>query len=153
MGQIKPLKILPNLWLCQKSSLKAGKFVPAFSVVTQPCPMYSTNTDLDDAKDNPGLYGKMIDGVGNGTHFIIASFIKTNNKIRDQLLKNFAYFSDLMCANFDGLKIHPISTGKPLPKLTSAKDANMPTTGTKVRDYFLSKIKSYMCTKEPPPES
>jgi hypothetical protein len=71
-----------------KSSLKAGKFVHAFSVVTQPCPTDSTTTDLDDDKDNPGLHGKMIDGVSNGMHLIIASFIKTNDKIRDQLLKN-----------------------------------------------------------------
>jgi hypothetical protein len=41
-----------------------------------------------------------------------------------------------MCANIYGLKIHPISTGKPLPVLTFAKDASMPTTGTKVRDNF-----------------
>jgi hypothetical protein len=78
----------------------------------------------------------MIDGVGNGTHLMIASFIKTNDKIRDLLVKNFAYFSGLMCASIDGLKIHPVSTGKPLPILTSAKNANMPTTGTKVRDYI-----------------
>jgi hypothetical protein len=58
-----------------KSSLKAGKFVPAFSVVTQPCPTDSTNTDLDDDKEDPGLYGKMIDGVSNGMHLIIASYI------------------------------------------------------------------------------
>jgi hypothetical protein len=56
-----------------KSSLKAGKFVPAFSIVTQPCLIDSTNTDLDDDKDNPGLNGKMIDGVCNGMHLIIAS--------------------------------------------------------------------------------
>jgi hypothetical protein len=41
-----------------------------------------------------------------------------------------------MFTNIDGLKIHPISTNKPLPILTTAKDANMPTTGTKVKDYF-----------------
>ncbi len=41
-----------------------------------------------------------------------------------------------MCANIDGLKIHPISTGKSLPVLTSAKNANMPTTGTKIGDSF-----------------
>jgi hypothetical protein len=123
-----------------KSSLKVGKFVPAFSVVTQPYPTDSTKAHFDDDEDNPGLYGKMIDGVGDGTHLIIASFIKTNDKIIDQLLKNFAYFTELMYANIVGLKIHPISTGKPLPTSTSANDANMPTTGTKVRDHFLSKI-------------
>jgi hypothetical protein len=115
-----------------KSSLKAGKFVLAFTIVTQSCPTDSTNADLDDDKDDPGLYGKMIDGVSNWMHLFIASFIKTNDKIRDQLLLNFAYFSELMCANIEGLKIHPISTGKPTPVLTSAKDVNMPTTGTKV---------------------
>jgi hypothetical protein len=60
-----------------KSSLKAGKLVPAFSVVTQPCPTNSTNADHDDDKDNPDLYGKIIDRVGKGMHLIIASFIKT----------------------------------------------------------------------------
>jgi hypothetical protein len=78
-------------------------------LLTQPCPMDSTDADLDDDKDNPGLYGKMIDGVSGGTYLITASFIKTNDKIRDQLLKNFGNFSELMCANINGLKIHPIS--------------------------------------------
>jgi hypothetical protein len=41
-----------------------------------------------------------------------------------------------MFTNIEGLKIHPISTDKPLPILTTAKDANMPNTGTKVKDYF-----------------
>jgi hypothetical protein len=142
-----------------KSSLKAGKFVPAFSNATQPCPIHPTNADLDDDEYYPGLYGKMIDGVGNGTHLIIASFIKTDDKIRDQLLKNFAYFSELMCANIDSLKIQPVSTGKLLPILTSAKDANMPTTGTKVRGHFLNPKSILTCswntqqTKEPPTES
>jgi hypothetical protein len=46
------------------------------------------------------------------------------------------YFSELMHANIDGLQIHPLSTKKSLPILTSPKDKNIPTTGTKVRDYF-----------------
>jgi hypothetical protein len=75
---------------------------------------------------------------------IITSFVKTNDKIRDQLLKNSAYFTELMCANIGGLKIHPISTSKPFPILTSAKDANMLTTGIKDRDHFLSKINSHL---------
>ena len=33
---------------------------------------------------------------------IIASLIKTNDKIRDQLMTNFGYFSKLMHANIDG---------------------------------------------------
>ncbi len=51
--------------------------------MTQPCPTDSTNADLDDDEDAPGLYGEVIDGVGDGTHLIIASVIKTNDKIRD----------------------------------------------------------------------
>jgi hypothetical protein len=99
-----------------KSSMKAGKFVPAFSIVTQPCPTDFANTDLDDAKDGPDLYGTMIDVVSDGMHMIIASFIKTNDKSRGQLLKSFAYLSEVMCANINGLKIHLVFTGKPLPK-------------------------------------
>ncbi len=41
-----------------------------------------------------------------------------------------------MLANIDGLKIHPVSTEKPLPILTSPKDENIPTTGNKIRHYF-----------------
>ncbi len=78
----------------------------------------------------------MVDGVGDGTHLVTASFIKTKDKIRDQLLVNFSYYTELLCSNIDGLKIHPIITNKPLPILTSVKDANMPTTGTKIREYF-----------------
>jgi hypothetical protein len=90
----------------------------------------------DDDEDDPGIYSHTINGVGDGTHLIIASFIKTNDEIRDQLLKNFMYFSELMHANIYGLQIHPLSTKKSLPISTSPKDKNIPTTGTKVRDYF-----------------
>ncbi len=41
-----------------------------------------------------------------------------------------------MHANIDGLQIHPLSTEKSLPILTSPKDKNIPTTGAKVMDYF-----------------
>jgi hypothetical protein len=88
-------------------------------------------------------YSKTINGVSDGTHLMTTSFIKTKDKMRDQLLKNFTYCSKLMCTNINGLKIHPVSTNNPLPILTSAKDANMPTTGTKVRNYFLFKIISH----------
>jgi hypothetical protein len=118
----------------QKSSLKVGKFFPLFS--TPPHRTESIEAELDSNEDDPGIYSKTIDGVGDGMHLITASFVKTKDKIKDQLLINFAYSSELMCTNIDGLKIHPISTDKPLPILTSAKDANMPTTGTKVRNYF-----------------
>jgi hypothetical protein len=123
-----------QLLIKQKSSLKVGKFFPIFS--TPPHHTESIEAELDNDEDDPGIYSKTIDGVGDGTHLITASFVKAKDKIRDQLLMNFVYFSRLMCTNINGLKIHPISTNKPLPILTSAKDANMPTTGTKVRDHF-----------------
>ncbi len=119
-----------------KSSLKPGKFDPVIILETPPRNKDSTSPGQDDDEDDYGIYSKTIDGVGDGTHLITASFIKTNDKIRDQLLKNFNYFSELLCTNIDGLKIHPISSNKPLPILTSTKDKNMPTTGTKIRDYF-----------------
>jgi hypothetical protein len=87
---------------------------------------------------------KPIDGVGDGTHLITASFIKTNAKVRDQLLFFFVYFSNLMHANIDGLKIHPVSTEKPLPILTSPKDKNIPTSGNKIRDYSLYRTSSFL---------
>jgi hypothetical protein len=86
--------------------------------------------------NNPDIYSHTIDGVGDGTHLIIASFIKTNEKIQEQLVTNFGYFSELMHANIDGLQIHPLNTDKSLPILTSPKDKNIPTTGINVRDYF-----------------
>ncbi len=41
-----------------------------------------------------------------------------------------------MHANINGLQIHPLNTDKSLPILTSPKDKNIPTTSTKIRDYF-----------------
>jgi hypothetical protein len=40
-----------------------------------------------------------------------------------------------MHANIDGIQIHPLNTDKSLPILTSPKDKNIPTTGTKIRNY------------------
>jgi hypothetical protein len=91
--------------------------------------------DEDDASE-PGVYSKLDEGVGDGTHFITASFVKTNEKIKDQLLTQVKYFMDLMCANIDGVKFHPLSTKRSLPILKSSADKNYPTTGTKIRDYF-----------------
>jgi hypothetical protein len=88
--------------------------------------MDSTSPDQNNNKDEYGIYSKTVDGVRDGTHLITASFIKTNDKIRDQLLKNFNYFFKLLYTNIDGLKIHPISSDKPLPILTSAKDKICP---------------------------
>ncbi len=121
-----------------KPSLKAGKFLPARSTML-PFHQAEANTidpDDKDDDDNPGIYNHTAEGVGDSTHLIIASFIKTNDKIRDQLVMNFCYFSELMHANIDGLQIHPLNTNKSLPILTSSTNKNIPTTGIKVRDYF-----------------
>ena len=56
--------------------------------------------DADDASE-PGVYSKLDEGVGDGTHYITASFVKTNEKIKDQLLTQVKYFLDLICANID----------------------------------------------------
>jgi hypothetical protein len=135
-----PLKKLPRIpfFLSDKpkSSLKAGKFFPVCSSTLPPPQKESTKTNPDNNEDDPGIYSHAINRVGDRTHLIIASFIKMNDKIQDQLLTNFKYFSELMHANIDGLQIHPLSTEKSLPILTSPKDKNIPTTGTKVRDHF-----------------
>jgi hypothetical protein len=110
----------------QKLSLKPGNFDPVLILETPPRNMDSTSPDQNDNKNKCGIYSKTVNGVGDGTRLITASFIKTNNKIRDQLLKNFNYFSELLCMNIDGLKIHPISSDKPLPILASAKDKICP---------------------------
>jgi hypothetical protein len=62
--------------------------------------------------------------------------VKSNDKIKDQLLTQVRYFLDLMNANINGIKFHLLSTKKSLPILTSSADKNFPTTGTKIRDYF-----------------
>jgi hypothetical protein len=121
-----------------KSSLKAGKFFPVHATTPPPCQAEVTDKgpDVDEDEDDPGIYSCAINGVGDGMHLIIVSFIKTNDKIQDQLVTNFNYFYELMYANNDGLQIHPLNTDKSLPILTSPKDKNIPTTGTKIRDYF-----------------
>jgi hypothetical protein len=129
-----------QLLIKPKSSLKVGKFFPIFS--NPPHHMESIEAELENDEDDPGIYSKTIDGVVGGTHLITTSYVKTKDKIKDQLLMNFTYFSELMCTNINCLKIHPVSTNKPFPMLTSAKDANMPTTRTKIRDYFF--IQNYV---------
>jgi hypothetical protein len=64
-----------------KSSLKAGKFFPICSSTPPPCQKESTGMNPDDNEDDPGIYSRAIDGVGNGTLLIIASYIKMNDKI------------------------------------------------------------------------
>ncbi len=55
--------------------------------------------EYEDDVSEPGVYSKLDKGVGDGTHYITASFVKTNEKIKDQLLMQVKYFMDLMCAN------------------------------------------------------
>jgi hypothetical protein len=119
-----------------KTSLKPSKFFPVF--LEQTPPRLAGDCMKEDADDDsePGVYSKLDEGVGDGTHFITASFVKTNEKIKDQLLTQVKYFMDLMCANIDGVKFHPLSTERSLPILKSSADKNYPTTGTKIRDYF-----------------
>jgi hypothetical protein len=69
-----------------ESSLKTGKFHPVIASTPPPRQTESTGADPDNKEDDPGIYSKTIDGVGDGIHLITASFIKTNNKIRDQLV-------------------------------------------------------------------
>ena len=119
-----------------KTSLKPSKFFPVFAEQTPPCIAdYNEERDEDNVS-KPGVYSKLDQGVGDGTHYITASFVKTNEKIKDQLLTQVKYFLDLMCANIDGVKFHPLSTERSLPILNSSADKHYPTTGTKIRDYF-----------------
>ncbi len=121
-----------------KPLLKAGKFLPTRQTLPPFRQADATAIDLDDKDDNDhGIYNHTVEGVGDGTHLIIASFIKTSDKIRDQLVTNFLYFSELMHANIDELNIHPLNTEKFLPILTSPTNKNNPSAGTNVRDYFL----------------
>jgi hypothetical protein len=119
-----------------KPSLKAGKFFPVFSNTTPPRQQDEAKMEGNKDSKEPGIYLKMIDGAGDGTHYITASFVKNNDKIKDQLLTHFSYFLELMCANIEGLKIHPVNTERKLPILILATDKNIPITGTKIRDYF-----------------
>jgi hypothetical protein len=84
-----------------KTSLKASKFFPVFAEQTSPrIADYNKEGDEDDVSE-PGMYSKLDEGVGDGTHYITASFVKTNEKIKDQLLMQVKYFLDLICANID----------------------------------------------------
>jgi hypothetical protein len=119
-----------------KASLKPSKFYPVFAEQTPPRQADARMEDGDDDGSEPGVYSTLDEGVGDGTHFITASFVKTSEKIKDQLLTQVRYFMDLMCANIDGVKFHPVSTERSLPILKSSADKDYPTTGTKIRDYF-----------------
>ncbi len=66
-----------------KSSLKAGKFFPVSATTPPPRQAKVTDKDPDvnEDEDDPRIYSRTIDGVGDRTYLIIASFIKTNDKI------------------------------------------------------------------------
>ena len=68
-----------------KTALKVGKFFPVFSNSTPP--WHDNDTDNGEDKDSykPGIYSKILDGAGDGTHYITASFVKNNNEIKDQI--------------------------------------------------------------------
>jgi hypothetical protein len=65
-----------------KTALKVGKFFPVFSNSTPPW----HNNDVDNGEDEdgykPGIYSKIIDGTGDDTHYITASFVKTMTRSR-----------------------------------------------------------------------
>ena len=130
----KGLPVLPPTK--PKASLKPSTLFPIFADQTPPRLADSRYKDDEDEEDEPGVYSKLDEGVGDGTHYITASFVKTNEKIKDQLLTQVRYFLDLMSANIDGVKFHPLSTERSLPILTSSAHKNYPTTGSKIRDYF-----------------
>jgi hypothetical protein len=95
-----------------KTSLKVSKLFLLFSNSTPP--WHNNGADNGEVEDDnkPGIYSKILDGAGDGTHYITASFVKSNDKIKDQLLTHFKYFLKLMCENIEGLKIHPVNTEK-----------------------------------------
>ncbi len=66
----------------------------------------------DKYNDELGIYSKILNGAGDSTHYITASFVRNNDKIKDQLLSHFKYFLELMCVNIEGLKIHLMNTEK-----------------------------------------
>ncbi len=119
-----------------KPSLRAGKFFPVFSNTTPPWQQDEAKMEGNEDSKEPGIYLKTIDGAGDGTHYITDSFVKNNDRIKDQLLTHFTYFLELMCTNIEGLKIHPVNTERKLPVLILATNKNIPITGTKIRDYF-----------------
>jgi hypothetical protein len=68
-----------------KSSLKSGKFYLVIASTPPSRQIKSTSPEPDDKEEDPAICSKTIDGVGGGTHYITASFIKMNDTIRDQL--------------------------------------------------------------------
>jgi len=77
-----------------KASLKPSKFFPVFAEQTPPCLADAHMKDDEDDAGESGVYSKFDKGVGDGTHYITASFVKTNENIKDQLLMQVRYFMD-----------------------------------------------------------
>ncbi len=63
-----------------ESSLKTRNFHPVIASTPPPRQTESTGTDPDNKEDDPGIYSKTINGVGDGTHLITASFIKRKTR-------------------------------------------------------------------------
>ena len=61
-----------------KASLKPSKFFPVFVDQTPPRIAGDHMKDDEDDASEPGVYSKLDEGVGDGTHYITASFVKTN---------------------------------------------------------------------------
>ncbi len=92
-----------------QSSLKPSKFFHVSVDQTPPRQTDIPNGNDSDEEVEPGVYSKLDEGVGDGTQYITASFVKSNNKIKDQLLTQVRYFLDLMNANIiDGIKFHSL---------------------------------------------
>jgi hypothetical protein len=123
-----------------KASLKPSKFFPVFAEQTPPRRAVDQMKDDEDDISEPGVYSKLDEGVGDGTHFITASFVKTNEKIKDQLLTQVRYFMDLMGANIDGVKFHPLSIERSFPILKSSADKNTRQQAPRLEIIFTSKM-------------
>ena len=122
-----------------KASLKPSKFFPVFAEQTPPRRADAHMKDDEDDVSEPGVCSKLDEGVGDGMHFITASFVKTNEKIKDQLLTQVRYFMDLMCANIDGVKFHPLSTERSLPILKLSADKTTRQQAPRLGIIFTSK--------------
>jgi hypothetical protein len=78
-----------------------------------------------------------MEGVGDGTHLITTSFIKRNDKIRDQLLKNIVYFSDLMHEILMALRFIPSIPRNHFPFQPLPRIRTFPQLATRSEIFFL----------------
>ncbi len=93
---------------------------------------------IDDAVDvDPDVFkGAHQAGSGPGPHFIMVSFVKNKDKIRDQLLKALSATVTILAQNVPRVLIHCIQKGAKLPPLSTATSSNFPTTGIKAQNYM-----------------